>query len=1072
MKRSRQRQIARTLVFLMTGILFFFGGSVWLINRPATLRYLLSFLNSKSPWNIEATHMVWTPWRNHLSVKEIALSHPHKGQQLRIEKIDLSYRFLPLLRGKLSIDESVIQGVTLELPPQEKKEKKKTKLELKKLFLLQNIALNNTRILNIDIHFGKKSRFTTQEMRIAFDRTFLGKNWLRIGFDELHLFSAEHEILTSERLTLKAETELERWEPTFPYVNDLTGEVEGLNLLLEGTDIQKTSAQLKYSDQILTLSSLSLEISENILSGSCKANFTDETFGGELTIPKAVHIPHLVKPLEVMDTEGLLSGKISFEGRGFSPLQSTGKAVVDITHRFSRAADRENRVTTSVSWEKGLVSFREGLIRAGESETSFHGSLDISHQQIVFEGNGKKFPLEYFFEQFRDPHLKLLFGTADFAGTFQGWGKKFQAHVEGKVHDGGWKPIAAEELHVLFEASYDKLSVQGTIVQNGKQTGDAIFALLYGPKKENQPRPKKISLQAHIENYDLGASLGTPFALTGEATGDIELSGPVTQFSGKAAVKATAGTWYKIPYDVISNTFTLTNKQIVFSNMALKAARLQERQFSAQLVLDFQKESFRLHGTPIPELTLDLSRENASGIWTFRQVSYASLLQKDEKVSAHGTIQKDGTLNLSLTGLVNLTLLHPISHLVREAEGKATVDLKLRGLASDPLLFGNIQFHQALFSPRFTRLRMENITGSLHFEGKSIQMKDIHATVEDGHFSLKGNAMHHNATLESANLSFSCESLTFRPQGLDLRLTLDADVTLQGRFPSPFLKGNVTVIDGRYSKNFRLIDSIQGREEDESAEEETMSTLNPTLALRVRNSGEFLIRNNIGDIDLRFDLAVTGTRKKPTVNGVVDVAGTIHYLGLKFDITRGFLEFREPYATPYLEVTAEREIGASNVTLFLRGETENLSLDLSGTSPEGPLNKKDVLSLIAFGFTEEDRRSQRNDISQERLASKVLSSQVSSVLQRPISEFTSLDVFRLEAADPASSTGSRAISRVYIGKQVNDRLKMDFSTDINSENATQTVKAEYSIIDNILLTGSRSSNNEFGARITLRFRSR
>jgi hypothetical protein len=85
-----------------------------------------------------------------------------------------------------------------------------------------------------------------------------------------------------------------------------------------------------------------------------------------------------------------------------------------------------------------------------------------------------------------------------------------------------------------------------------------------------------------------------------------------------------------------------------------------------------------------------------------------------------------------------------------------------------------------------------------------------------------------------------------------------------------------------------------------------------------------------------------------------------------------------------------------------------------------------------------------------------------------ISKAAHLDVFRLEAADPQSA----GISRLYIGKQISDRLSFNFATDLNIQEARQTVIAEYLLTDNVLLRASRSTNFESSISGLLRFQTR
>nr|HPM41797.1 translocation/assembly module TamB domain-containing protein [bacterium] len=177
----------------------------------------------------------------------------------------------------------------------------------------------------------------------------------------------------------------------------------------------------------------------------------------------------------------------------------------------------------------------------------------------------------------------------------------------------------------------------------------------------------------------------------------------------------------------------------------------------------------------------------------------------------------------------------------------------------------------------------------------------------------------------------------------------------------------------------------------------------------------------------------------------------------------------EKYGAPYLEATAQKEVGVYNITLVLHGPTDNLALDLSATSPAGPLEKRDVVSLLLFGVTEQERTA----LAQQAGAGGMLTTQmagqaISGIVGRPIQKATKLDVFRLEASAPGASN----VSRVYFGKKLTDRLSVNFATDINTTNAVQTVIGEYQITDNLLISGQRSSDSNYKVTGALRFRLR
>ena len=556
--------------------------------------------------------------------------------------------------------------------------------------------------------------------------------------------------------------------------------------------------------------------------------------------------------------------------------------------------------------------------------------------------------------------------------------------------------------------------------------------------------------------------------MSGIGIASITLSGPQKSFTGKVKTLIEAGDWHGLEFDEISSEIDLSRHKITFDKVKYRFAHLEQKSFAQALFLDIEPGKFNLHGNPFPDTTVNMTYTAADKQWRFHPISLGN---SQDKTAANvtGSIVSGGDIDLKIYGTLNLSALNPFAPIVREAGGDVKLDLQISGQLANPYLAGKIDLTKNIISPRIVRLPMEEATGTIHFKGKKISFEDISAKVEEGKVNINGSITHKNMKVVHSDLNLQAREFTFRAPDGKLRLELDGEVTLRGNMPSPLLDGDVTIIDARYTKDFKLLDALQEsklRAEQRAAESEVW--FNPKLNLIINNTGEFLIKNNIGNFSLLMDIETTGTRLRPKVNGTIDIVeGEVLYLGMLFDINKGFIEFRAPDSKSYLEVSAQQEIGVYNINLFLHGPTDNLALDLSATSPSGPLEKRDVISLIAIGLTQKERQEAKQN-NQGAFSAQAVGSQLSTVIERPLARLAHIDTFRLEAADPSTQT----ISRVYVGKQISDRLSIDFATDINTEEAEQTVTTEYLITDNLLMKAYRGNAERVGLRGVIRFRSR
>ncbi len=63
----------------------------------------------------------------------------------------------------------------------------------------------------------------------------------------------------------------------------------------------------------------------------------------------------------------------------------------------------------------------------------------------------------------------------------------------------------------------------------------------------------------------------------------------------------------------------------------------------------------------------------------------------------------------------------------------------------------------------------------------------------------------------------------------------------------------------------------------------------------------------------------------------------------------------------------------------------------------------------------------------------------------------------MEANDPTEEQGSSLV----IGKQLTDRLALEFKTGLNADSDLRTVEMEYLLFDNVVIKGSHGRHNRF-----------
>lgn len=1069
MKPKYRRRLYTATIVLIGTFLFMFS-FFWLAQQPFVVNYVIESATVKSDWDISLEKLKIKPFSPGIELTQLKLKKKSADTEISLSKADISLNVFGFLQGKLAFDEFAVQNLFLQFPENKKTdETKHKKLNTKQLLLLQNLAIEPAKISQAHIEFGNQKSILIDEAELVFNRDFFGKSTLHLKSNGLVFQSDRERIFHAGAISLLSKTKLESWEENFPYLNNISGELNIQDGDIEHTPIDKLNAKLNLNNSQLELSPLLVTINKRNLSGLLKLDLEKENFKLNIDIPKPISLPHLGKKSTVFNSGGSLSGSVQLGGNGFLPSTSSGSGKIELHHIFHTSPDIENVVSSEVQWINGKVELENALLTSGDSKAQLSGNINLKRKNMDLAAKSESFPLENVFLNFEQEDLKKINGLTSFDLQFKGWGKKFLLGITASTSNGGWDQIAIEKIESDFKLSYEKLELTSQLFQNDKTKGTANLLINYGKKTSDGTRSKNINLSANIDQLDLSAPLEENYGLTGNAKAHFTLSGSETNFTGNIDLLVNSGSYFSVPFNQLTSQVSLTRHKIVFDHNKLLLSRSDTTHSLTPVYIDIGEREIKIHGNPYTGLSLDMSRKKSDKTWIFNH-QYKSA-QSNEALSLNGTISGEGNLNLRLNGNTDLSIITFVPSLVREANGPAKVNLSFEGNSADPLITGSVQLEHSLISPRAIPLRMEDINGTLAFKQKKISFNNIQAEVDSGNFTLNGYITHKNKELDSLAIDLIANSLTYRSNDRTVRLEFDGDLHINGKMPNPLLSGNISLLDGRYTEDFNITDVLtEGRRRLDKKIEEEEIVFDPRLDLKIKNSGDFFIKNNIGDIGLNIDVAASGTRQRPNIKGVVKVEeGTIYYLGLNFEITKGFMELRAPYNVPYLELKAQKEVNAYNVNLDLYGTTDNLNLDLSATSASGPLEKRDVISLIAYGITESERQElAKENQKQGSFSTQIITSQITSIIERPISRFAHLDIFRLEASD----NKTEGTSRVFVGKQLSDRLSIDFSTDINTEDAEQTITTEYLITDNLLIKGIQGNKNRYGLVATIRFRLR
>ncbi len=452
----------------------------------------------------------------------------------------------------------------------------------------------------------------------------------------------------------------------------------------------------------------------------------------------------------------------------------------------------------------------------------------------------------------------------------------------------------------------------------------------------------------------------------------------------------------------------------------------------------------------------------AQGAYHFDQVS---LKLNGESFRIQGSYASEKPMDLKVLGRVDLALLEEWKAYFLNAEGPASLDLRVQGKYEDPTITGQIRFEGNALRLRAFPNTIENLRGNLILDQQKISSNRLQGSISDGDLIISGAVWHDHFTLKKSDLKIEMKEISYAEPGI-YKMYLSGKLALTGEDPNLLLAGNVDITEGRYTKNFEIRDYLITPAPAVPSIDRGNFLSHMRLDLRIQSPGELMVKNNIAELYLKSDLHVTGTKEKPAFQGAIEVLdGKIHYFKINFENAKGYVDFRDPArGGPYIDVAGEklfeRLTEDIQVNAHVTGFTDNLQLSFNSNPP---LEKREVLALLLTGALPEESRQ----ISGANIASSVLASQFTSVFEGPVTGFTHLDVFRLEASDP----DSKSLTSLVVGKKITERLSLEFRTDLSIDESVRSVQAEYLLFDDLLFKAARSSNGRYRLDLTFRFKS-
>jgi translocation and assembly module TamB len=266
-----------------------------------------------------------------------------------------------------------------------------------------------------------------------------------------------------------------------------------------------------------------------------------------------------------------------------------------------------------------------------------------------------------------------------------------------------------------------------------------------------------------------------------------------------------------------------------------------------------------------------------------------------------------------------------------------------------------IKLSNAEFAPDFDMPSLRGLNLEAAVTPEAVNLRSLTGELGGAPFELTGSWRLAAGNGPAADLRLVGENLLlYRSE--NLRLRADTDLTLKGPLERLELAGEIAVTDGRFSKNFGVIEGFAavGRSDNSAGPGfQLFSIRQPPLRdmvfnVRITAKEPFVIRNNLVRGAARPDLLLSGTGEVPLLVGKVYVESTRLYLPAgRLKLETGVVRFDQADPDrPRLDLIGTSTMLGYDITAVIDGPYDEPVITLSSIPP---LANDELLLLLLTG---------------------------------------------------------------------------------------------------------------------------
>jgi translocation and assembly module TamB len=420
-----------------------------------------------------------------------------------------------------------------------------------------------------------------------------------------------------------------------------------------------------------------------------------------------------------------------------------------------------------------------------------------------------------------------------------------------------------------------------------------------------------------------------------------------------------------------------------------------------------------------------------------------------------GWLDDGGALDGTLRGQVPLALLAVLRKEVRDASGKLDLDVRLGGTLAKPALLGRGTISGGLIAVRDLPFVVRDMEGRIVLSPARLRIEEIKAAVGTGTVRATGEIAIDGGTVGAYQVALSAQRVGVTPvEGLET--VWNTELALVGRGARGLVRGEAHLVRGAYTKDLSILPLLLksgGRAEPAEWGREF------SLQIQVHLDDNLVVRSPQAQVRGGGTLALRGTVAQPTILGTVETQeGRVTFRRNRFVLENAVVRFDDPgRINPYLDLRARTRIRTYDVTMWLTGRADDLTIRLSS---EPPMSQEDLLALVTVGATKTELGESGGGTVFATEAAQLISKELlGGELNAP-----TVDILQFGKNESGQS-------EFRVGKRLNDRTLVTYSGSF-AEGGKQKLRVEYQLFGPVLIAGEQAFDGGVGGDVILRFRFR